>query len=43
LNEILTAEQSEKHVEKNDNFDDMTPRNNIGFPSIPKLKRNRVK
>ncbi len=35
LNEILTMEQSEKHLEKIDNFDDMTHRNNVGFPSIP--------
>jgi hypothetical protein len=37
LNEILTMEQSEKHLEKIDNFDNMTHWNNVGFPSIPKL------
>jgi hypothetical protein len=31
-------EQSEKHVEKIDNFDDMTPQSNVGFLSIPKIK-----
>ncbi len=38
LNDILTMEQSEKHVEKIDNFDDMTPQSNVGFLSIPKIK-----
>jgi len=40
LNEILTMEQSEKRIEKIDNFDDMTFRSNVGFPLIPKLKFN---
>jgi hypothetical protein len=30
--------QNEKHAEKIHNFDDMTPRNNVGFLSILKLK-----
>jgi hypothetical protein len=38
LNEILTMEQSEKHLEKIDNFDNMTVRRNVDFFSILELK-----